>query len=1557
VKTLIQKFRKAIKGCRQLSDAKTKVIATNFAGLLLLAGLAFAGSPHTIIIDGNNDFAGNEDVPGTSGSTWYFTWDAANFYFALNAPDVASGSSTKFVLLYIDSDPRQNPLSGNGTALGQNYNTQHPGLPFNADYHFRWKADNTFTDLMSWNGSSWVGGNNSGVQAFQSGTFVEYKIPRANLGNPSQVYVCGAMINEQGGVESTFFLTPQSNGPDGYDKDFTHYFGFPLVDNIAPDFSGNEDTYPVASIATGNYSAGTTWTGGVAPHNNSNVFIQNGHTVTLDATGDAKHLTVISGGTFSGSSNTLNIASNGLLTNNGTFNAGTGTVNFAGTATVSGTIAFNTVVIANGVNFGTGSTVNGTLQINTGGFVSTNAPAYGSASTLLYNTGGSYNAAAEWTANASSGAGVPQNVQLSNSTTLNLFSDNRTAHGNLTIDAGSALTSTSGILTLGGNFSNNGTFTHNSGNVTFSGSGTQTISGSSTTNFGFLTVNQGSSASIVEATAPITMTTGNLTLTQGTLKISSASTITPFSGSETIPANAGFHLNHAGAVSNWGSSGSLDLDGKLIIDNGTMTIGSAAGNELTMNAATTEATINGGTLNLAGRIRVVSSSTGNGLTITGGEVVVTTAGNNSSTDPNFNIGATGKFTMTGGTVTFERANGNASGGELVMASGSGAKSITGGTIRVGNASTPAAQTIEINSAVPIFHFTVNSANVTAQLANALDVNGDLTITAGALNANNLNINLAGNWTNNGTFTPGTGTVTLDGASPQTMSGSTFYNLTINNASGITLLTDETVSNTLTLSNGNVNTGANKMIIASGGAVARTSGHIVGNLQKNFAAGSNVTHTFEIGDASHYTPVDVAIASVSTAGNLTAKTTSGDHASIGTSTLDASKSVNRNWTLTSDGVLAFTNYDATFNFVTSDLDGGTNTNNLIVGKLDAGTWTYPTVGTRTATSTQATGMTSFSDFQLAEPATPPGVTISESGGSTDVTEGGATDSYTIVLNTQPSADVTIAFNTGTQLQAISSVTFTSSNWNTPQTITVTANDDNVVEGSHTGTITHSATSSDANYNGISIANVTANITDNDVAGVTISESGGSTDVTEGGATDSYTIVLNTQPSADVTIAFNTGTQLQAISSVTFTSSNWNTPQTITVTANDDNVVEGSHTGTITHSATSSDANYNGISIANVTANITDNDVAPPPVKPFVFLANKVTLKRTKQSTPSGDMHSNGTLTVEKGDPSTYNSNLTAVGKITIQKDNTINGDVTSATSISNSGTINGTASVGPVANEPLPSLSYSAGGANKTVPIGGSLTLLPGSYNIVTLNSSGTLKLTSGEYFMNELRYSGSEAVIEIDLSSGEPVTINVVSNLQLGKEAAIQLLPNGESDSKLVTFNTLQSTAVSFGKEAYLLGSFNAPNAKLTLVNNSQLRGAICANEILIERDCLFLHHDSPGSLPGPGNLPKSSEVDESEVASQPVTSYELQQNYPNPFNPATRISFALPQAGEVSLSIYNTNGQLVKQVASGRYASGRHTLVWDATNERGERVASGVYLYVLKAGDFSAQRKLVLMK
>src|SRR5207237_10419020 len=156
---------------------------------------------------------------------------------------------------------------------------------------------------------------------------------------------------------------------------------------------------------------------------------------------------------------------------------------------------------------------------------------------------------------------------------------------------------------------------------------------------------------------------------------------------------------------------------------------------------------------------------------------------------------------------------------------------------------------------------------------------------------------------------------------------------------------------------------------------------------------------------------------------------------------------------------------------------------------------------------------------------------------------------------PDAQVTVAPTT---------LTFTTSNWNSPQLITVTAVDDAVAEGTHIGTITHGA--SGGGYSGVAIPNVVASITDNDIAGVTLVESGGSTNVTEGGATDTYTIKLNTQPTGTVTVAISPDSQVTvAPSSLTFDASDWSTPKTITVTAVDDALFEQAHTGTITHAA--------------------------------------------------------------------------------------------------------------------------------------------------------------------------------------------------------------------------------------------------------------------------------------------------------------------------------------------------------------------------------------------------------
>ena len=85
---------------------------------------------------------------------------------------------------------------------------------------------------------------------------------------------------------------------------------------------------------------------------------------------------------------------------------------------------------------------------------------------------------------------------------------------------------------------------------------------------------------------------------------------------------------------------------------------------------------------------------------------------------------------------------------------------------------------------------------------------------------------------------------------------------------------------------------------------------------------------------------------------------------------------------------------------------------------------------------------------------------------------------------------------------------------------------------------------------------------------------------------------------------------------------------------------------------------------------------------------------------------------------------------------------------------------------------------------------------------------------------------------------------------------------------------------------------------------------------------------------------------------YELSQNYPNPFNPTTTIKFALPKSGDVSLVVYDILGRVVTTLINGNLSAGYHTVNFNATN-----LASGVYFYRIKAGDFVSIKKLMLLK
>jgi len=340
------------------------------------------------------------------------------------------------------------------------------------------------------------------------------------------------------------------------------------------------------------WGTASNWCGGV-PTSSTDVTIPSGTTYspTVSSGAVAKTVTINSGATLNGGTNTLTVSGN--FTNNGTFTAATGTVVFNASATISGTVAFNNLTTGVSLNLGTATTVNGTFQLNSGYSLSGTAPIYGASSTLKYNSGGSPGRGLEWSASGAgtigTTVGYPNNVQVSNNTTLNCNNGSTTTRaiaGNLTIDSGSSLycdysggscalivgknitmagnlslgVSSGGDLTLGGNFTKNGGQLNTNGRaVTFNGTSGQTISGSGSLNgsgnidcFTYMSVANGSGGSI---TLNIPVNVSN------TLNLNSGIVTTTSTNILYVSSNA------TGAVS--GGSATSFVNGPLKRANGT----------------------------------------------------------------------------------------------------------------------------------------------------------------------------------------------------------------------------------------------------------------------------------------------------------------------------------------------------------------------------------------------------------------------------------------------------------------------------------------------------------------------------------------------------------------------------------------------------------------------------------------------------------------------------------------------------------------------------------------------------------------------------------------------------------------------------------------------------------------------------------------------------------------------------------------------------------------------------------------------------------------------------
>ena len=106
-------------------------------------------------------------------------------------------------------------------------------------------------------------------------------------------------------------------------------------------------------------------------------------------------------------------------------------------------------------------------------------------------------------------------------------------------------------------------------------------------------------------------------------------------------------------------------------------------------------------------------------------------------------------------------------------------------------------------------------------------------------------------------------------------------------------------------------------------------------------------------------------------------------------------------------------------------------------------------------------------------------------------------------------------------------------------------------------------------------------------------------------------------------------------------------------------------------------------------------------------------------------------------------------------------------------------------------------------------------------------------------------------------------------------------------------------------------------------------------------------------DLPEPQDNQEQTIPS----AYRLYGNYPNPFNPLTHIVFDLPQTEHASLVIYDILGHRIRELLSENLPAGKHTVTWDATDQRGIRVSSGIYFYILQTPSTRLVGKMILQK
>ena len=501
----------------------------------------------------------------------------------------------------------------------------------------------------------------------------------------------------------------------------------------------------------------------------------------------------------------------------------------------------------------------------------------------------------------------------------------------------------------------------------------------------------------------------------------------------------------------------------------------------------------------------------------------------------------------------------------------------------------------------------------------------------------------------------------------------------------------------------------------------------------------------------------------------------------------------------------------------------------------------------------------------------GIVVTQSGGSTDVTEGGATDSYTLVLTSQPTSNVSISVTPDTQVTvATSPVVFTTTNWNVAQTVTVTAVDDVAVEGQHTGTISHAVTSADAAYNGFAVANVVANITDNDLPTLAIND----VSIVEGNAgtsTLSFTVIrTGTTPStvgfsyatSDGTALTSDNDYVAAIGTGMIPSGGATGTTTVSVTINGDAFFENNETFNVNLSAPTNAAISDGTGVGTIT----NDDTAPvitisdqtvtegnTGTVPMVFTITRTGLSKLpatvvyasaddSATAPSDYTAVNGTAIIAADTQNVATTTVTVL----VNGDTTIEGNETLFLNLSTPGnaTIGDNQGLGTITNDDGPPSFTPAGaitrqqGSSATLAtlgtvsdltdpagsltvaivadstVGVSTTALTNTNGTVTANIAASCTATAGSLTVQVTDLGGLTGtdIVPINVSANTPPTLSY-SNVIVGVGTTSSQNPStGLSDNGSVSSIAVQSAG------SYT-GGISVSNAGVISLNNATPAG------------------------------------------------------------------------------------------------------------------------------------------